>query len=64
MCPDESNTTFIDARTFQRPLAELTNTIALKLEREAVKTMQPTYVAVDISVMIRQALKTYELFFI
>ena len=53
----------IDARTFQKPLAELTETIALKIQREAVKTMKPVYVATDIYVMLRQLLKTYELFF-
>jgi hypothetical protein len=53
----------IDARTFQKPLAELTETIALKVQREAVKTMTPVYVATDIYVMLRQVLKTYELFF-
>jgi hypothetical protein len=53
----------IDATTFQRPLAELAETLALKVQREAVKTMKPQYVAIDIYVMIRQVLKTYELFF-
>jgi hypothetical protein len=53
----------MDARTFQKPLAELANTLALKVQREAVKTMKPEYVAIDIYVMIRQALKIYELFF-
>jgi hypothetical protein len=53
----------IDARKFQKPLAELTDTIALKMQREVVKTMKPQYVAIDIYVLIRQALKIYELFF-
>ncbi len=53
----------IDARTFQKPLAELTETIALKVQREAAKTMKPSYVAIDIYVMVRQVLKIYELFF-
>jgi hypothetical protein len=53
----------IDATIFQRPLAELAETIALKMQREVVKTIKPQYVAIDIYVMIRQALKIYELFF-
>jgi hypothetical protein len=44
----------IDAKAFQKPLAELGNTIALKAEREGVKLIEPRYVAIDIYVMIRQ----------
>jgi hypothetical protein len=53
----------IDARTFQKPLAELTETIALKVQREGIKLITPPFVAADIYVMLRQVLKIYELFF-
>ena len=53
----------IDARTFQTQLASLANTLALKVEREAIKTVKPSFVAVDIYVMIRQSLSIYQLFF-
>jgi len=53
----------IDARTFQKPLAELAETIGYKVQREAVKTVKPPSLAVDVYVMIRHVLKTYELFF-
>jgi hypothetical protein len=54
----------IDARTFQRGLGELANTIALKVQREGHKVLpKPVFVIVDIYVMIRQALDTYDLFF-
>lgn len=53
----------IDAGTFQRPLAELTETIGYKLEREGMAMITPSYVAFDIFAMVRQVLKTYELFF-
>jgi hypothetical protein len=52
----------IDARTFQSQLATLANTLALKVEREASKTMKPAFAAVDIFVMLRQSLSIYNLF--
>jgi hypothetical protein len=52
----------IDARTFQRQLGTLANTIALKVEREASKTFKPAFAAVDIFIMLRQSLTTYDLF--
>ena len=54
---------YLDARTFQRPLAELAETISLKVQREAIKTVKPAFLAVDVYAMIRHVLKTYELFF-
>ena len=63
MTDDVSSKQGIDAKTFQKPLAELAETLALKVQREAVKTIKPQYVAIDVYVMIRQTLKTYELFF-
>lgn len=53
----------LDARTFQRPLGELTNTLSLKVEREGVKLLKPSFAAIDIYVMLRQALRTYDLYF-
>jgi hypothetical protein len=53
----------INARTFQKPLAELAETVAYKVQREAVKVVTPSFVAIDIYFMIRHALKIYELFF-
>jgi hypothetical protein len=53
----------LDARTFQKPLGELTNTISLKVEREGVKLLKPSFAAIDIYVMLRQALRTHDLYF-
>jgi hypothetical protein len=53
----------IDARTFQEPLAKLAETIAYKVQREGIKLINPSFVAADIYVMVRQALKIYEVFF-
>lgn len=54
----------MDAKTFQKPLAELANTLALKVEREGhEKLPQPDFVVVDIYMMLRQAHQTYDLFF-
>jgi hypothetical protein len=51
----------IDARTFQHQLARLANTIALKVEREAAKTMLPAFAAADVTMLLRQSLSIYEL---
>jgi hypothetical protein len=54
----------IDGRTFQQPLAELANTIALKVQREGPKLLpKPVWVTTDIFVLLRQAMHTYDLFF-
>jgi hypothetical protein len=54
----------IDARTFQKQLGELANTVGLKVEREGPKLLgHAGFVAIDIYVMIRQALTIYDLFF-
>jgi hypothetical protein len=54
----------LDARTFQQHLRSLANTIALKVEREGPKLpLKPVFVCADITVLIRQALNTYDLFF-
>jgi hypothetical protein len=47
----------IDAGTFQRPLAELAETIGFKVQREGPRLFNPSFVAVDIYVMVRQALR-------
>jgi hypothetical protein len=60
---DNKELTGIDARTFQAQLSTLANTLALKVEREASKTMKPAFAAVDIFVMLRQSLTIYDLFF-
>lgn len=51
----------IDAKTFQQQLGRLANTIALKVEREAAKSIKPQFTAVDITVMLRHSLSCYEL---
>ncbi len=38
------------------------NTLALKVEREASKTIKPAFGAEDIFVMLRQSLTIYDLF--
>jgi hypothetical protein len=54
----------LDARTFQRQLAELANTIALKVQREGPSALpKPVWVTTDIFVLLRQATHTYDLFF-
>jgi hypothetical protein len=53
----------IDARTFQKPLGELANVISLKVEREGIKVLKPAFAAVDIYMMLRQALRTYDFYF-
>jgi hypothetical protein len=54
----------IDATTFQRPLGELANTIALKVDREGRKQYpKPKFLMEDIYVLMCQALHTYDLFF-
>jgi hypothetical protein len=54
----------LDAKTFQKPLDELTNTIALKVQREGTKhpTMKPRFVIDDIYYLLRQSHQTYNLF--
>ena len=54
----------IDASTFQKPLIELAEVLAQKLRREAPKLLSaPNYVAVDLHVLMRQAMNTYDLLF-
>jgi len=54
----------LDASTFQRPLELLAEVLAQKVKREAPKLIPaPPYVAVDLHVLIRQAMYTYNLLF-
>jgi hypothetical protein len=54
----------LDGRTFQQPLIELANTLALKVQREGPKMLpKPVWVTTDTFVLLRQAMHTYDLFF-
>lgn len=54
----------IDATTFQRPLGELADTVALEVDREGHKHCpKPKFLMKDIYVLMRQAQHTYDLFF-
>jgi hypothetical protein len=54
----------IDARTFQTPLAELAEVMAQKVKREAPAVLpEPKFVAADLHVLIRLAMRTYDLLF-
>jgi hypothetical protein len=54
----------IDASTFQRPLEQLAEVLAQKVKREAPQLLSaPTFVAVDLHVLNRQAIYTYNLLF-
>lgn len=54
--------TFIDASTFQKPLAELALTMALKVEREGTPLIgAPLYVAIDLGVLLRVSNQTLNL---
>lgn len=55
----------LDASTFQHQLETLAEVLAQKLRREAPKLLgaTPGYVSVDLHVMLRQMIYTYNLFF-
>ena len=55
----------LDATAFQRQLETLAEVLAQKLRREAPKLLgaTPEYVSVDLHVMLRQMIYTYNLFF-
>jgi hypothetical protein len=60
--PDED--VHLDASTFQRPLEQLAEVLAQKVKREGPKMLPaPAYVAVDLHVLVRQAIYTYNLLF-
>jgi hypothetical protein len=53
---------FIDVSTFQKPLAELALTMALKVEREGAPLLgAPLYVAIDIGALLRMSSETLNL---
>jgi hypothetical protein len=56
--------TDLDASTFQRKLETLAEVLAQKLRREAPKLLgaTPGYVLIDLHVMLRQMIYTYNLF--
>jgi hypothetical protein len=54
----------LDASTFQRPLEELAEVLAQKAKREAPKLLSaPPFVSLDLHVLVRQAIYTYNLLF-
>lgn len=55
----------LDAGTFQNQLAQVAETIAQKLKREAPSFLPgvPPFVSFDLHILIRQAMRTYDLFF-
>jgi hypothetical protein len=61
---EESPEPHIDASTFQQPLGRLAEVLAQKVKREAPKLLAaPDYVTIDMNVLIRQAMSTYDLLF-
>ena len=54
----------LNASTFQKPLVDLAEVLAQKVKREVPKFLAaPPFVSVDLHVMIRQAMSTYDLLF-
>jgi hypothetical protein len=54
----------LDAKTFQKPLIELAETLAQKVKREAPKLLPaPGFVPIDLHILMRQAMYTYDLLF-
>lgn len=61
---DDGKEVHLDASTFQRPLEALAEVLAQKVKREAPKLLSAlTFVSVDLHVLIRQAIYTYNLLF-
>jgi hypothetical protein len=53
----------LNAKTFQQPLDELSDTIAYKVQREGPGYgLKPSFVIPDIYYILRQAHRTYDLF--
>ena len=65
MTPDEAELEYhLDASTFQKPLGQLAEVLAQKVKREVPKLLPaPEFVASDLHVLIRQAMRTYDLLF-
>jgi len=54
----------IDAVSVQKPLGQLAEVLAQKVKREAPKLLSaPAFVAIDLHVLVRQAMHTYDLLF-
>ena len=54
----------LNASTFQLPLESLAEVLAQRVRREAPKLLAaPLFVAIDLHVLIRQAMYTYNLLF-
>jgi hypothetical protein len=54
----------LDASTFQEPLVKLAEVLAQKVKREAPRLLAaPSFVSVDLHVLIRQAMYTYNALF-
>jgi len=54
----------VDASTFQKPLIQLAEVLAQKVKREAPPVLgAPPFVAVDLHVLMRQTMYTYDLLF-
>jgi hypothetical protein len=55
----------IDASTFQKPLGQLAEVLAQKVKREALALPPaPGFVAVDLHVLVREGMSTYDLLFL
>jgi hypothetical protein len=62
--PEEDVEYHLDASTFQEPLARPAEVLAQKVKREAPKLLAaPKFLAVDLHVLIRQSMRTYDLLF-
>src|SRR3977135_827559 len=53
----------IDATKFQQQLGELATTIAYKVQREGLPVLGSVMAVEDIYILIRQAQRSYDLFF-
>ncbi len=58
---DPDNLPTFNAATYQKPLGALAEVLAQKLNREATKLIKPPYAAIDMYVMLRAAMRTYDL---
>jgi hypothetical protein len=62
--PEQDTEYNLDASTFQKPLGQLAEVLAQKVKREVPPLLRaPDFVAVDLHVLIRQAMYTYDLVF-
>ena len=62
--PEEEIERVIDATTFQKPLGQIAEVLAQKVKREAPRLLAaPDFVSVDLHVLVRQAMVTYDALF-